>query len=158
MSKSKVSGFKELNRAFQMLGGDLNASGERIVTLAANKAMGVAKENTPVGNYSGDVNFTTSDGKKVSFVAEKRVGGNLKRSWHMDGVKKKKREISRKFYNNANYAGFVNDGHRIVNKKGETIGLTVPQRFLEKGVEAGEQALEKLFEIEVGRIKKKHGF
>lgn len=156
MSKSEVHGFQEMIKTFKMLGGDFNASAERVITLTANKAMQVAKENTPRGQYPDTVEFTTKEGKRVSFKVTQKQGGTLIKSWHMGKLKKSKRKITKEFNNVAEYAMYVNNGHRIV-RKGVTIGYVNPQYFLEKGMAVADQAMDKLFQLEVERLKKKHG-
>lgn len=156
MSKSEVYGFQEMIKTFKMLGGDFNTAAEKVVTLTANKAMGVAKDNTPRGIYPDVVEFTTKEGKRVTFKVTQKVGGNLIRSWHMGKLKKSKRKITKEFNNTADYAMYVNNGHRIVRNK-VTIGYVNPQYFLEKGMAVADQAMDKLFQLEVERLKKKHG-
>lgn len=156
MSKSEVYGFQEMSKTFKELGGDFNTTAERVVTLTTNKAMAVAKDNTPRGQYPDTVEFTTKDGKRVSFKVTQKMGGTLIKSWHTGNLKKTKRKISKEFNNTAEYAMYVNNGHRIV-RKGVTIGYVNPQYFLEKGLAVAEQAMDKLFQVEVERLKKKHG-
>jgi len=50
----------------------------------------------------------------------------------------------------------VNYGHRIVNKKGETVGFTKGRFILEKAVGKVEKEIVRLFEQEVERVNRKH--
>jgi len=93
------------------------------------------QERTPVGDYPDKIEFTTKDGKAVSFdnpVAGKQ-GGHLKNSWKMGSMKKTGDGYEIEIFNDASnggevYASDVEYGHRIMNKKGG------PVKGFQKGV------------------------
>ena len=72
-------------------------------------------------------------------------------------AKPKRGTVQAEVVNNTPYGGYVNDGHRTVNKKGETTGWVEGQFFLDKGVEAATAALPGLFEQALGEVKDKYG-
>ena len=50
----------------------------------------------------------------------------------------------------------MNYGHRVVNKKGETVGWVKGQFILEKAVNKVDKALVRYFKEEVERVNRKH--
>lgn len=122
--------------------------------LAARLLAKVIKR-TPVGEYDKPVNFTTSDGKVVSFTPNTgKVGGTLRRGWTAKTEEEAQsgRNVSAKAYvdslqvtktgdayqieiiNPVHYASYVEYGHRTNNHKG-----WVPGRFM---LTISEQELE----------------
>lgn len=89
------------------------------------------KANTPVGQYSNQVDFWTRDGKHVQFTIKKvRIGGQLRIRWQQTpAVLTNESVITTIVFNNTEYAPYVEFGHRIRNKEGVTIGF-VPGRFM----------------------------
>lgn len=80
--------------------------------------VGAVKEKTPVGDYSDKlVEFTTKDGKAVSFMASQggRVGGNLRRNWELKSVTRKGSGFEIVIENLTEYAMAVEDGHKTSN-------------------------------------------
>ncbi|WP_304125728.1 HK97 gp10 family phage protein [Levilactobacillus namurensis] len=69
------------------------------VTMRRVKAqsMRMVKAKTPVGKYP---------------KSSSRVGGHLRRTWHVDGPFITGTVIALKLYNNTEYAPFVENGHR----------------------------------------------
>lgn len=90
------------------------------------------KINTPVGQYSNLVEFWTRDGRHVRFYI-KRVpqGGQLRLRWQQTHVtvSPNGQMLTTVVFNNTEYAPYVEFGHRIRNKKGETVGF-VPGRYM----------------------------
>ncbi|MBP3037983.1 HK97 gp10 family phage protein [Bacillaceae bacterium Marseille-Q3522] len=80
-----------------------------------NRTLAKVKPRTPVGQY-GDklVEFTTKDGKEVSFIAKGngRSGGQLRRGWKITDVKRRGSIFEITIFNNVEYASFVENGHR----------------------------------------------
>lgn len=108
---------------------DLNTSYEALIeTIAkeiASELLARAKERTPVGEYSNVVNFTTKDGKEVSFTTKKsKTGGALRDNWAI-AVKSKGTGYQIVLTNNTKYAEYVEYGHNTPNRKG-----WVPGKFM----------------------------
>lgn len=88
------------------------------------------KANTPVGQYSNQVDFWTRDGRHVQFTIKRvPIGGQLRVRWQQTPVTLGADTLTTVVYNNVEYAPFVEFGHRIRNKEGETIGF-VPGRYM----------------------------
>jgi len=120
---------------------DISEIDKRVLNKAVNIGLADAKRNTPVGQYP------PSSG---------RVGGFLRKSWHVTRTKQTPEGVEKELINTADYAPFVNYGHRIVNKKGETVGFVKGQFILEKAVGKVEKEIVRLFEEEVERVNRKH--
>lgn len=74
------------------------------------------KNLTPVGQYDDTVYFVCG-GKLLVFESDKprgRQGGNLRRNWILDGVTRTGDGYVVTISNNTEYAGYVENGHRIV--------------------------------------------
>lgn len=120
---------KELLSMFE----DIEDIDKKVLNKSVNKGVALAKKNTNV------------------------VSGFMRRSWRSaPAVKSKSGEVTKSLVNSADYSEFVNYGHRIVNKFGETIGWVKGQFILEKAVGFIERELVKNFKEEVERINKKH--
>lgn len=106
---------------------------EDTVKEIAAKTLAKIIERTPVGEYgTKSVEFTTKEGKKVSFTAHSnKAGGTLKRGWTAgkdvdpysfimanSEVIKKGRTYIVFISNPVNYASYVEYGHRTVNGTG----------------------------------------
>ena len=112
---------------------DISEIDKRVLNKAVNIGLADAKSNTPV------------------------VTGFMKRSWHAaPAVKSKSGGVTKTLVNTADYASYVNYGHRIVNKKGETVGFKKGRFILEKAVGKAEKEIVRLFEEEVERVNQKH--
>lgn len=120
---------------------DISEIDKRVLNKAVNIGLADAKRNTPVGQYP------PSSG---------RVGGFMRKSWSTTPTQKTSTGVQKEMVNTAHYAIFVNYGHRVVNRKGETVGW-VPGRFmLEKAVNKVEKQLVEEFRKEVERVNRKH--
>jgi len=105
-----------------------------ILNKAGNKTVRWLKENTPVAT------------------------GFMRKSWRTTPtIKNKANEVKKIIVNTADYSSFVNYGHRIVNKKGETIGFVKGKFILERALSQADKELVKAFEEEVRRVSKEHG-
>lgn len=112
---------------------DIEEIDKRVLNTSVNKGVVIAKKNTNV------------------------VTGFMRRSWSSaPAVKSKAGEVTKSLVNSADYSEYVNYGHRIVNKLGETVGWVKGQFILEKVVGFIERQLVKEFKKEVERINKKH--
>lgn len=135
---------------------DIREIDARCLTKAVNVGVADVKRNTPVGVYSNQVSFTTKDGKKVDFTTGKtQVGGFMRKSWKSTPLARGKNYVSKSLANYADYASYVNDGHRIV-RKGVTLGFVKGQFMLEKAEHKVNKALEVEFKKEVERVNRKH--
>lgn len=120
---------KELLSMFE----DIEDIDKKVLNKSVNKGVALAKKNTNV------------------------VSGFMRRSWRSaPAVKSKSGEVTKSLVNSADYSEFVNYGHRIVNKFGETVGWVKGQFILEKAVGFIERELVKNFKEEVERINKEH--
>lgn len=141
---------KELNE-------DIAKIDKKVLNQAVLAGERTAKENTPVGDYPGEVNFTTKDGKNVSFKVTKVPGGNLKRNWFTTPIQETASGIQKELYNNVEYAPHVNYGHRVKNKNGEVVGFVKGKFMLEKAEGTVNKELVNRFKKELERVKKIHG-
>lgn len=150
--------FKQFRAALEKLGGDLDTSAKRVVTGMRNTAFSVARQNTPVGVYPDTVSFTTRSGEKVTFKVSHKQGGTFRRGWRRGRAKKVGKMWESGLFNNTEYGLFVNNGHRIVNKDGVTVGYVKGVHMLEQGLDAARQQSESLFREELGRVKQVGGW
>ena len=111
---------------------DISEIDKRVLNKAVSVGLADAKRNTPV------------------------VTGFMRRSWAVTPTKKTASGAEKSLINNADYSSYVNYGHRVVNRSGETVGW-VPGRFiLEKAVNKVEKQLGEEFRKEVERVNRKH--
>lgn len=135
---------------------DISEIDKKVLNKAVNVGLAEAKRLTPVGVYPKEVNFTTQDGKNVSFkISKTKVGGHMRRSWATSGIKKTNNGVSKEIFNTAEYASYVNYGHRIVIR-GITKGFVQGKFMLEKVVNKVEKAMINEFDKAINEVKKKH--
>lgn len=118
--------------------GDIRMVDEKILNRAMNEGLRQVKQLTPVGVYKN------------------RTGGTLRRKWSRTRVFKTQTYVTATLYNNTEYALYVNYGHRVVNKNGETIGWVNGKFMLEKSLYRIEKTLEREFRKEIERINKQY--
>jgi len=148
----------EFRKQLERLPVEFDESAKRIVNQFCAVAERESKRVTPVGKYPKDVSFVTRSGKVVRFTTGvKKQGGTLRRGWYRVSAKKYGKAWAGAWANNVSYAGYVNDGHRVV-RNGETIGYVEGRFMLEIGQRAAEKALPSLLNAEIARIKGKTGF
>ena len=111
---------------------DISEIDKRVLNKAVSVGLSDAKRNTPV------------------------VTGFMRRSWAASPTKKTGNGAEKELYNTAFYAPYVNYGHRIVNRSGETVGFKKGRFILEKAVGKVEKEIVRLFEKEVERVNRKH--
>ena len=111
---------------------DISEIDNKVLNKAVNSGAADAKRNTPV------------------------VTGFMRRSWHVMPTKKTAQGVEKELINSADYSSFVNYGHRVVNRKGETVGWVKGQFILEKAVNKVDKALVRYFKEEVERVNRKH--
>lgn len=126
-----------------------------------NKAVGgvgiaEAKRLTPVGVYLNEVNFTTKDGKEVRFTTNQtKVGGHMRRSWGVSRTRKSGKSVSKELFNTAEYASYVNYGHRIVSNK-KTKGFVKGKFILERAIAKVDKAMVVEFNNAVKEVNKRY--
>lgn len=131
--KSNRIAIKQFRKELEALLGDISEIDIKIMNKAVNEGVRVAKENTNV------------------------ISGFMRRSWRSaPAVKSKNGGVTKSLVNSADYSEFVNYGHRIVNKSGETVGWVPGQYILEKAIHKVEKQLETEFKKEVEKVNKKH--
>jgi hypothetical protein len=149
---------KQFRKELEAMLGDIRDIDVKCLNKAVNIGLIDVKKNTPIGSYSNEVNFTTKEGKAVSFTTKTvKVGGFMRKSWRSaPAVKSKSGGVTKSIVNNAFYSPYVNYGHRIVNSKGETVGWVKGQFMLEKAMTKVDRALLKEFQTEVERVNREH--
>ena len=150
--------YKQFRAALEKLGADLDDSAKRVVTGMRDVAHSVTVKNTPVGVYPDTVSFVTSTGKQVTFKVSLKQGGTFRRGWKRRRAKKVGKVWESGLFNNTEYGIFVNNGHRVVNKDGVTVGYVKGERMLEQGIDAARRQSEPLFRQEIARVKQKGGW
>ena len=104
------------------------------------------------------VSKTTAAAKEVTLDKTPVKTGTLKGRWTDIPLIVLNGKISKGYANDLYYAGYVNDGHRTVNKAGETVGYVTGFRMLERGITRGRLAMRPLMDEEIRQIKHKTGF
>lgn len=133
MSSSRVEGFKEWRNELNRTKKGMDKVGEKVLTDASLILLRVAKKNTRVDT------------------------GHLRGSWFVSRSTYANGSISREVYNDAEYALYVNNGHRIVKGKGEnkvTVGLVKGDFMLESGIRAAKQAIPQIYDREMRKLVK----
>ena len=111
---------------------DISEIDKRVLDKAVSVGLADAKRNTPV------------------------VTGFMRKNWAVTPTKKAAGGVEKELFNTADYAIYVNYGHRVVNRKGETVGWVPGKFILEKAVGKVEKQLVKEFVKEVERVNRKH--
>lgn len=120
---------KELKAMFE----DIREIDIKVLNRSVNEGVRVVKENTPV------------------------ITGFMRKNWRSaPAVKAKGGGASKTIVNTSDYSPFVNYGHRLVNKAGETTGFVKGQFMLEKGISHTEKTMKTEFEKEVERVNREH--
>lgn len=82
----------------------------------AGRTLSYVKKNTPVGQYSKDVSFTTKEGIHVQFTTSyAKTGGTLRKGWELGEVFKMGDSYRVEIFNDVYYAGWVEEGHGTIN-------------------------------------------
>ena len=135
---------------------DISEIDKKVLNKAVNIGLAEVKRLTPVGVYPKEVNFTTQDGKNVIFkISKTKVGGHMRRSWGTSRIRISNNGVSKEIFNTAEYASYVNYGHRIVIR-GITKGFIQGKFMLEKAVNKVEKAMINEFDKAINEVKKKH--
>lgn len=109
---------------------------EAAVKELAARLLRKVKLRTPVGVYDEPVNFTTKEGKTVSFSPHTgKKGGTLRRGWTVGEVVKEGSTYTIEVINPIEYAPYVEYGHRTANHSGWVEGrfmLTISEQELKQ--------------------------
>ena len=124
----------QYRRELQSMLDDIREIDVKVLNRAVNEGMAEAKRNTNV------------------------ITGHLRRSWKSaPAVKRTDGGVTKKLVNTADYAGYYNYGHRIVNSAGETVGFVKGKFVLERTVSFIDKQLVKEFQKEIERVRREHG-
>jgi hypothetical protein len=122
--------------------GDISQIDRKVLTVAVNTGLKDVKKNTPVGKYP---------------AGSGKVGGTLRKGWRSPSIQPAGNGLKKSLENNVYYGPYVNDGHRVVNRHGETVGYVEGQHFLERANNVVEKAMVRQFNAEIERVKAKYG-
>lgn len=110
---------------------DISEIDVKCLNKAVSKGLADVKRNTPV------------------------ITGFMRRNWKSTPTTKSRAGAEKSIVNTADYASFVNDGHRTVSK-GVTTGFVKGQFMLEKAVNKVDTELKKEFKSEIERVNREH--
>lgn len=102
------------------------------------------------------LNKAVNEGVKVAKEKTNVVSNFMRKSWTATPTVKGSNSTEKGFTNSADYAIYVNNGHRIVDKSGNTTGFVKGQFMLEKAVSKVEKTMAQEFNKEVERVNRKH--
>ena len=115
---------------------DIREIDQRILNRAVNAGVKYAKNNSPV------------------------ITGFYRKNWRSaPAVKAKAGGVTKHLVNSADYASYVNYGHRTVDKDGNTTGYVKSEKgdhLLERTVNYAGKQLEKEFKKEVEAVQNRH--
>ena len=115
---------------------DIREIDQRILNRAVNAGVKYAKNNSPV------------------------ITGFYRKNWRSaPAVKAKAGGVTKHLVNSADYASYVNYGHRTVDKDGNTTGYVKSEKgdhLLERMVNYAGKQLEKEFKKEVEAVQNRH--
>ncbi len=115
---------------------DIREIDQRILNRAVNAGVKYAKNNSPV------------------------ITGFYRKNWRSaPAVKAKAGGVTKHLVNSADYASYVNYGHRTVDKDGNTTGYVKSKKgdhLLERTVNYAGKQLEKEFKKEVEAVQNRH--
>ncbi|MDD2401693.1 MAG: HK97 gp10 family phage protein [Clostridia bacterium] len=123
---------EQFRKELKSMLGDISDIDVRCLNKAVNIGLGDVKRNTPVDT------------------------GFMRKRWHTTPAIKSKDGVTKSLANPADYASYVNDGHRIVDKTGRTTGFVDGQFMLEGAIHKVDKSLKREFEKEVERVNRKH--
>lgn len=130
--KYNQAAIKKFRKELEAMLGDVVDIDVKVLNRAVNEGVADAKSNTNT------------------------VTGWMKKSWRSTPAVKSAKGVTKGLVNSMDYSSFVNYGHRIVNRSGETIGWVKGQFMLEKAINKVDKALVREFKIEVERVNKRH--
>lgn len=132
-NKAEIDKFRKELRAMMA---DISGIDVTVLNRSINAGMRYAKNNSPV------------------------ITGYFRKRWSASpAVKKKNGEVKKVLVNSADYASYVNYGHRTVNGKGETTGYVrskVGDHLLERAVSYSEKMMIREFNKAVKEVQTRH--
>lgn len=148
--------FERYRKELKAMLGDISKIDKKVLNASVNEGLADVKRNTPVGKYPSEVSFTTKDGRRVTFSVTPKIGGTLRRGWTSPPAVENGSGVEKTLENNVEYASYVNDGHRVVNRHGETVGYVNGNHMLEHAGSVVNMAMEREFAKEVERVNREH--
>jgi len=130
--KYNQAAIKKFRKELEAMFGDIKDIDIKCLNKAVNEGVAEAKSNTNV------------------------VSGFMKKNWKTTPAIKTSNGVTKKLYNSMDYSSYVNYGHRLVNKSGETVGWVNGQYMLEKAINKIDKALIREFKKEVEKVNRKH--
>lgn len=130
--KYNQAAIKKFRKELEAMLGDIVDIDVKVLNRAVNEGVADAKSNTNT------------------------VTGWMKKSWRSTPAVKSAKGVTKVLVNSMDYSSYVNYGHRIVNRSGETIGWVKGQFMLEKAINKVDKALVREFKKEVERVNKRH--
>lgn len=131
---------------------------EELTNEIAGRLLGKVKKATPIGKYSRDVNFTTKDGKEVSFrTSYKKRGGTLRKGWTVGNILRNGNNYTVEIINPVEYAWYVENGHRLVNKDKEEVGWVDGKFMFKISKDEMQQDLPNIIKNKLKKLYKEYG-
>lgn len=140
-ASTNAAAIDQYRKELRAMLGDIKQIDRKVLTKSVNTGLKDVKKNTPVGKYP---------------AGSGKVGGTLRKGWHSPPTHSVGNGVQKALENNVYYAPYVNDGHRVVNRHGETVGYVEGQHFLERANNVVEKAMIQEFDAEIKRVKAKH--
>lgn len=112
--------------------GDIREIDKKCLNKAVNIGVAYAKRNTNVDT------------------------GFMRKSWHASRTEIKPDAAEKSLYNTADYSSFYNDGHRLVDGAGATVGFVKGKYVLERTNDRVEKSLIREFKKEIEGVSRKH--
>jgi hypothetical protein len=123
---------KQFKEELELMLEDVRAIDKKVLTKAVNVGLADVKKNTPVDT------------------------GFLRRMWFATPTLEVNGGVEKELFNAADYALYVNNGHRIV-RYGKTVGFKKGEFMLEKAIGKVDKAMVEEFRKEVEEVTRKHG-
>jgi len=125
--------------------------------LIGDATLVLVKAKTPVGQYGDEAFYVgAANGKLMVFDGKPKgkQGGNLRRSWEVTSVKSSGKTFFIQVINSAEYASFVEDGHRGLGNKTKWVEGS---HMLQLSLEDVEKQIPRLVEKDYIKYLKKFG-
>lgn len=131
--KYNQAAIKQFRKELESMLGDIRDIDIKCLNRAVNEGVADAKSNTNT------------------------VSGYMKKSWRAaPAIKSKVGGVTKSIVNSMDYSSYVNYGHRIVNRSGETVGWVKGQYILERAIRKVDKALIREFKKEVERVNREN--
>lgn len=124
--------FKEYKEQLKALTDDLQNEEMKILTKSVNKGLAFAKDNTPVDT------------------------GNMKKSWYTKRARRISNGYEKPLNNSADYSMYVDVGHRIVTKGGETVGFVKGKYITDRTIHIVQKSILDEYKKSIRRLQKKY--